>query len=269
MKIRLFIFIILTLSYISCGNSLKPNLSDEIYITKFNIEGMRKKHLPNFELVSKQARFKEGREFVFQDLNDKTKIVFIRIGIHSSKAKAQYIAEEYNSWCSIIPQEDSMKVLGIGDSCWWMPAPFSPDTVAYHFIRYNSFIIVNSHTYQDLLELTRAIDMDIVNNADYVDIKNSISLPKIRSITATKTELKEGESCKITVKASDPYRKSLDYVANGLSPASGKSKNVFLFQASRDYVSEPFFGSHIYKFIVINESNVVSEPAEFKITITQ
>lgn len=267
MRTKIFIFIVFIFSHIACDKSVNPIIKDEIYVTKFNIEGMRKKHLSNFELVSKQAR-REGREFVFDNLNDTTNL-FIRVGIHSSKAKAQYIAEDVHSWFMIIPQEDSMKVLGIGDRCWWMPAPLSPDTVTYLFIRHNSYIIVNSHTYPDLLELTRAIDMDIVNNADYVDLENSISLPKIHLITATKTELKEGETCKITVNASDPHNEPLDYIVIFGLGLAGDLKNVFLFQAFRDNVPEPFWGSHILKFTVINESNVVSETAELKITISQ
>jgi len=242
---------------------------DKIYITKFDIEGMKKKHLPNFELVSKQAR-REGREFVFRNSNDLSNTIFIRVGIHSSNAKAQYVAEDLHSMYWVIPQEDTLKVLGIGDRSWWLPDPFLPDTVAYEFIRYNIYISVNSHTYADLLELTRAIDMDIVNDADYVDLENSISLPKIHSITATKTVLKEGNTCKITVNAYDPYNEPLEYVFNfGLFHVESDPENIFTFEASRDYVPEPFFGPHILKFIVMNESNAVSETAEFTITIVQ
>ena len=101
-------------------------------------------------------------------------------------------------------------------------------------------------------------------------MENSISLPQIHTITATKTELKEGESCKITVNASDPYNEPLEYDSRfRLVHVSGDTENVFLFQASRDYVPEPFWDPHILKFIVINESNVFSETAEFKITIIQ
>ncbi|MDZ7263000.1 MAG: hypothetical protein ONB16_00355 [candidate division KSB1 bacterium] len=268
MQRKIYILIICIFLYFSCERNSNPiSYNDNVFITKIDIEGMMKKHLPDFRIVRKRARWKEGREFVF--VNDKHNI-FIRAGIHSSKAKVQEIAEEYNNSCWIRPIEDTNKIWGIGDKCWWMPDIDSPDTVQYQFIRNNIFIIVNSHNYPDILSLTKSIDQDILNDADYIKLGYSLSLPVIKSITASKKELKEGETTKITIQASDPYNEPLEYVFNfGLYHVESDPKNVFTFEASRDYVPAPFFGSHILKFIVVNESNVVSEVAEFEITIFQ
>jgi len=256
---------------LSCEKILGPSSSgNEIYITKFDVEAMIKKYLPDFKLVRETARWREGKEFLFENVNGKNSTIFIRVGIHSSKIKAQEIAEEYNSWCWIIPREDSLGTLGIGERSWWMPNVDSPDTVAYHFIRNNTFIITNSHTYPNLLSLTKAIDKDLTNGADYIKKSKSISLPEIKSITTPKAELGEEESTKVTVNAFDPKNEQLEYVCHpGLIHGDNDPENVFTFIASRDYIPEPFWGKHILKFIVVNESNVISEEAESEIIISE
>ena len=266
----ILIFLILTilLLLIYCEKIVEPTIK-EIFITRFDVEGMRKEHLSNFRTVRKRARFNEGREFVFQELNDKNNVVLFRVGIHSNSLKAQKIAEEYNSWCWIPPQEDTKRVFGIGDKCWWMRNIDSSDTVAYHFIRHNMFIIVNSHSYHNLLQLTRSIDNDILNNANYTNKANSISLPIIQSISASKTELREGDTAKITINASDPNNEPLEYVCIGLAQPDSNPINVFTIEASRGNIADPFWGSHTYKFQVINGSNILSESAEITINISQ
>ena len=81
--------------------------------------------------------------------------------------------------------------------------------------------------------------------------------------------LKEGESTKITIHAADPNNEPLEYIAMGIGNYEPDPENVFTKIAAHDYIGEPFFGSHIYEFYVINESNIVSEVAEFEIIITQ
>lgn len=267
MLLLLTIFFTIHCTNVNDPDPPKDESQKDTYITGFDTEGMRKKHLSDFTLVRKRARWNEGREFVYRDVNDNGNLVLIRIGIHSSKSKALEIAEEYNRGTSLVPQEDS---LGFGDRSWWMPDVDSPDTVAYHFLRNNMFVIVNSHTYDYLLNLTRAIDEDIVNGTDYIKKSNSISLPIIHSVSASKTNVREGESTKITINASDPSAEPLEHVSHpGLIHFDSDPPNVFTFIASRDYVPAPFWGSHIFNFIVFNESNVSSEIAELEIEISQ
>ena len=263
-KIIILLFLLSFTS--SCTKDKNPiSNNDDIFITKFSMEGMRNEHLPDFNFVRKRARMREGREFVLKNENTDN-IIYIRVGIHPSKIKVQEMVEEYNNGSAAVWIEDSEKVLGIGDRCWWMSVdkPYS-----YHFIRNNIFISVNSHDYQDILILTKSIDNDIINNANYVEIGNSILLPEIHSITALKTELQEGENTKVTIHASDPYNESLEYVVVGLTHVEIDPENVFTLTATRSHVPSPFFGPHSYNFIAVNESNVVSEVVEFEIKIIQ
>ena len=267
-KIIILLFLLSFTS--SCTKDKNPiSNNDDIFITKFSMEGMRNEHLPDFDFVRKQARWREGREFVLKNENTDN-IIYIRVGIHPSKIKAQEIVEEYMKWTAAVFREDSMKVLGIGDRCWWTSSFDKPSN--YIFIRNNFFISVMSspmHYYQDILKLTKLIDNNIINNTDYVEIGNSILLPEIHSITALKTELQEGENTKVTIHASDPYNESLEYVVVGLTHVEIDPENVFTLTATRSHVPSPFFGPHSYNFIAVNESNVVSEVVEFEIKIIQ
>ena len=136
------------------------------------------------------------------------------------------------------------------------------------FLRNNALFIMScSHNYGKLKDLATKIDNDIINEESYISIENSISLPKINSITVGKSNFKEGESTKITVNAIDPGNEALEYIFQGLFHNDYDPENVFTFTASRDYVGEPFFGSHTIEFYVINESNVLSRSAEITIKI--
>lgn len=270
MKIKILPLLFLSMIVLSCDKTSDPVSSErEIFITKFDVEGFHKTYLPNFTLVRKRGRWREGREFLYEETGNEDNNFLIRVGIHSSKTKAQEIAEEFNSWCMIFPQEDTTGTLGIGERSWWMPDVVSPDTIGYIFIRSNLFILTDSHTYQDLLDLTRAIDADIINDAEYIEKSESLELPQILSVTTTKSILHEGESAQITVTASDPNNEPLEYVFDAGLFRGDNPENVFTMIASRNYVSEPFIGSHIYKFIVYNESNVISEEAELEIMISE
>lgn len=260
MKKTTCLIIIFTFLFISCENLLKSNIENKKYITKYDVEGMKEKLLPNFKLVDKNARMYMGRDFRFQDSTKTDKYVEFRIGIHPSNDDANKFALDYISWSAGIPQEDSNNILGIGDRCWIMP--FGSDTTSYLFLRNNICCLVLSHSFDNLQlqELVRSIDEDIVNNADYIKKKSSISLPKIKNISISKSELNEGESATIEVVASDPDNEKLEYRSN---PGMGQNGMTFTFQAKSNYDS----GQHTIDFQVINESNVLSEVEELTIDI--
>jgi len=188
----------------------------------------------------------------------------LRVGIHPSVEEVKELVYELNSWTWIVPQEDT--TLGIGDQLWWMPDPFSLDTVEFHFIRKNVFILVNSHTlgYNELLNLTQLFDDAVLNKRSFVSFSNKSDPPIIKSISASKLKLKEGEQATITVNAYDPKNEQLEYIYQGVFH---DSSNKFTFIASKDYVSEPFLGTHTIEFYVINESNFVSRKKEIELEI--
>lgn len=136
------------------------------------------------------------------------------------------------------------------------------------FLKENALFILSSHSYKNLSDLARAIDEDITKREPYIRIEETLSAPKINSVSLTKSRVMEGDSTKITIHATDPNNESLEYQAQpGLIRFQSDPENVFTFVASRDQVSEPFFGSHNIKFVVINNSNVVSGIAEVTVNI--
>jgi len=265
MKVKSLSLLIIVLSLISCEKVISPIGDGEIFITEVNFEKLRKKHLSNFDLVRKRGKWC-GREYFLKNFNDSTSL-YITIGIFSSYDKTSLTVDKYNGSIWIMPQEDTVGVFGIGEKCWWMPAPFSPDTVSYLFIRYNSFFIVNSHTYSSIQDLARAIDRDIINNAEYVELSNKTSVPIINSIKTSKQLVSEGDTVKISVQANDPNNETLEYITTGLMHFESDPENVFNLVILRDYIPEPFIGLHKYEFTVINESNEVSDEMEIKIEI--
>jgi hypothetical protein len=246
---------------ISCSNPTDPK--SNITISKIDMKLFQQKNLPDYELIRKRARY-EGREYLYRNLNDQTKNLYIRVGIHISKEYLREFVDEYNSWLMLMPQEDT--TLGIGDQLWWMPDPLSPDTVSFQFIRNNVFVIINSHTleYYELLSLTKSFDDAILNKENYIVFSNKSNPPIIKSISATKLQLKEGEETEITVNAYDPHSEDLEYISNLLYNISS---NKFILIASKDYGLEPFIGKHVFEFYVINESNFVSKKKEIEIEI--
>ncbi len=270
-KIGFFLLIIMLLSYIfSCTNDNPISPESNNLINKIDMEQLHKKLLSDFELIRTRGRWREGREYVFIDKMDRTKNVFIRIGIHPSIEETKEIANEYNSWCSIVPQEDFNKNLDVGDQLWWMPDPNSTDTVSYHFIQKNVFIIVNSHTlnYNELFTLTKSIDADIKNHESYISFSKSANPPIINTITSSKLKLIEGDTTKIIIDAIDPNNEDLEYITIGVSQWNEDPKNVFTLVASRDFIPEPFYGTHTFEFIVINESNFVSRIEKIELEIS-
>ena len=262
MKKIICLIIIFTFLFISCENILKSNNEDKKFITKYDVEGMKEKLLPNFKLVDKNARIYMGRDFRFQDSTTTDKYVEFRIGIHPSIDDANKFALDYFSWMAGFPHEDTLKTLGIGNRCWIMLS--GSDTTSYLFLRNNICCLVLSHSLGNLQlrELVRSIDEDIVNNAEYLKKKRSISLPKIKNISISKSELNEGESAIIEVVASDPDNENLECSSN---PGMRQNGMIFTFQAKSYYDT----GQHTIDFQVINESNVLSKIKEITIDIIE
>jgi len=249
---------------ICCGNVqgilTASNNNNNNFITKFDAEAMAKKNLNDFVLVRKRAKWNLGREFVFQKSDDPIN-VFLTIGLHQSPGEAEAVALDYLNEISIRMTEGPLVGLTIGDKLWWWsPNSDSNKVTNILFIRENALFILSSHSFTKLKDLAKTIDDDITERATYITIKESISVPKVISIASAKSSLKEGESTKITIHATDPNNEPLEYQTQpGLAKLETDPENVFTYVASRDHVPEPFFGSHDIKIVVINKSNIVSD----------
>ena len=265
------VFLITTISvFFSCENFLGSNSKhDAQYITKFDMDEMAKKNLADFALIRSRAQWNRGREFVFQRSSDQAN-VFIIIGIHQSPGDANDIALDYLNEISIRMKEGPLAGAAIGDKLWWWsPNSDSTNVTNILFLKENVLFILSSHSYKNLIDLARAIAEDITKKESYLTIEESLSVPKVNSVSLTKSSVKDGDSTKITIHATDTNNELLEYQAQpGLIRFQSDPENVFTFVASRDQVSEPFFGSHKIKFVVINESNVVSGIAEITVNIT-
>ncbi|MFZ5517613.1 MAG: hypothetical protein ACOY90_13280 [Candidatus Zhuqueibacterota bacterium] len=270
MRIKQFLFVFfLTLPYffLFCEGIFNPK-DDETFITKIGVEGIAKKYLPEFEFIRKRAQWNRGREFVYQK-SDNQVSVFLTVGIYQSHEDAVKTALAYLKSISGIMQEGPIQGVSIGDELWWSsPNPDSTNVADILFIRRNALFRINSRSYGKVIDLAKAIDADILEEESYISIENSITLPKINSITLSKNSLKEGESIKITVNAIDPRNESLEYqYLFGLFNVESDPENVFTFIASRNYVPEPFLGVHTIEFVVINSRNVVSRISEIAVNI--
>lgn len=237
-------------------------------IAKFDAVQMGQQNLPDFDLVRSRAQWNRGREFVFQRASDQATI-HLTIGLHPSPTDANEVASEYLNEISMRMMEGGLGNIQIGDKFWWWsPTSDSENITNILFLKENALFILSSHSYKNLLDLARTIDEDIKAKASYLKIAESISVPKIVSVALAKSSLKEGDSTKVTIVATDPDDELLEYQTQpGLVKLPTDPENVFTFVAARDQISEPFLGSHHIKCVVINKSNVVSKPAEIKITI--
>ena len=256
-------------SLFSC-NKEKDSINLESVITRFDIEEMANIHLPDFYLHDKRFRDLLGNKYYFVRESDNVD-VSITIGLYKSAEIAENNAINFFKYVSMAYIEGPPQGVSIGDKYWYSGFGLDFNNVTgIVFIRKNALFIMScDNNYGDLQTLAKNIDDDIINNAEYVELENTILLPVIYSITATKAVLKEGESAKITVHAADPNNEPLKYDAIGIGHYEPDPENVFTVIARRGSIGEPFFGSHIYEFFVINEINIVSEIAEFEIIVTQ
>jgi hypothetical protein len=239
-------------------------------ITKVDMKEMAFKHLPDFDLIRARPKANLGKEYVFFRESD-TACVYITISLHQSGENAENITNNYLKYISVVFNEGPYQGVSIGDKFWWW-APFKDNSILKNiiFIRENApFIMSCSENYGELKLLAQKINNDIIMNANYIELENTILLPVIDSITTSRKVLKEGETAKIIVYATDPNNEPLEYSNPGLVCSKSDPANVFTVIASTSYISAPFLGSHIYTFFVINESNSVSEGVEFEIQITE
>jgi hypothetical protein len=234
------------------------------------MEEMASLYLADFELERSRLHYFYGREYVYSRSEDGGAL-FIHIGLYPSADRAEKAANTYFSLCSAFFYEWSYPDFVVGDKCWSTSMNNETENLRnIVFLRKNVLLILSSsddHT--DVGRLAETIDGDIITNASYVDLDVEILLPSIDSIRATKTVLIDGESSIVTVYASDPHNKSLEYEVIGMTNRESDPENVFIERATRDFIGEPFYGTHKYEFIVMNESNVYSEIAEFELTIIE
>lgn len=237
-------------------------------VTRVDMEEMARRHLVDFSLVSKRPIWNYGREYVFRRESDKA-TVFVTVGLHPSVGEVEELVLDYLNSISAVMRKGPIIGELIGDNGWWLSPSFAPHIVTnIVFIRKNALFILSSHNYEEMKELAKAIDNDLMGAAFYITIKDSISPPVIDAISVSKKDLKEEEVSKLTVSAIDPNGEPLEYqFSPGLVRRKGDAENVFTFIASPDYVPTPLFGLHTIKVVAINKSNVVSRVFETEVRI--
>lgn len=250
------------------GGILNSAQKDSL-ITKFDAEQMAKMNLPDFILIRSRAQWNRGREFVFQRSKDQANVSVI-IGMHQSSSNATSVALDYLNEISMHMNDSPLAGAAIGDKLWWWsPNADTTNVTNILFLKENALFILSSHKYENLIDLARAIDEDIAKKEIYIKRENTLSVPRIDKVTLTKGRVTEGDTIKITIHAADPNNESLEYNARpGLIKFQSDAENMFTLIASREMVSEPFWGPLKIKFIVINQSNVVSGIAEITVNIT-
>jgi len=229
----LILLVIFTVIFNSCNESLVTSKKNNL-VAKLDMVQLQAKHLSNFNLTEKRVIWNRGRKFEFNDKNNQTS-VSIQVGLYSSSQDAESIVLDYLNYLSIGMKEGQIDGKTIGDKLWYWPNSNPSEVTDIVFLRYNSLFILYSNNSEKLTELAEAIDNDIVSKADYINIANSILLPKIDSISVTNTILVEGETSQISVYASDPNNESLEYQCLTLNKSD--LPNIFTFSASKDNVS--------------------------------
>ncbi len=254
--IILIIISILSLDFIQFQNIFASSIEDK-YITNIEVDILADKFLSNFYLEQKRVLWNFGRRYIFYSEKTQER-VSIQIGIYSSAKDAETVATNYLNSMSMIMTSGDSSINRVGNKCWWMPAN-SPDKTNIIFLRENVLFIIFSHNKKNLLGLANSIDEDITSGEDYIDIKNSISVPSIKSISLEKKSLKIGEASKITVSAIDEKIETLEYqFYPGVNRHINDPENVFTFKLTRNKFEKRCRDKYILKVIIINEKNIVS-----------
>jgi hypothetical protein len=239
--------------------SIHANNVNEKYITKFDVEMLAEKHLQDFRLVRKRVIWNRGRNFLYKNYIEQINLS-IQVGLYASAKHAEEVALDYIKYLSIQLIENPFPELSIGDKSWGEISGFDKITITgIIFIKNNALVMISSRNYRDIKELAKAIDVDITNEAAYISLENAIQIPKINSVSIGKSNLREGESTKITINATDFNLESLEYVFfPGLIKEANDPENVFTLIASKEKFPGQFLGSHAINIVLINKSNVVS-----------
>ncbi|MBN1416880.1 MAG: hypothetical protein JW973_17415 [Bacteroidales bacterium] len=255
--------------YLSIGMALSCHREKDPgdFVTGVDIEAFASEYLSGYDLQQIETRDFLGMEYFYMHDSEGPAIRIIA-GVYKSGDYADSMACFFRNMVSIVFVEGTYHASAMGDKCWYTGLALD-QALSILFIRKNAlFIISGYYGYPDVTSLAQQLDEGIMQNAVFVNRDQSIRLPVIDSVTATKTLMKAGETSKITLHASDPRNEPLAYVGIGIGHYEPDPENVFTVIAHTDFIGKPFFGAHVYQFLVINAINIVSETEEFEITIS-
>ena len=243
---------------------------DSIFITNLDINKLANEHLKGFTCIRSRAKWRFGREFLFKQVQENIK-VFVRVGLHPSHEIAEEIALDYLQYVSAVMVEENFSLEPVGDRVWWWSPNLNPDKIKnIVFIRHNCLVMLSSQRFDNLKNLATVIDNDLLNGEKYNHKNIAISLPSINSIVSEKSIVRVGETTKLLVYANDPSNEILEYVFSpGVIKTNEPIGNSFIIKPSKDHFQGQLLGNHVHKCIVINESNVVSNPFEIWINFAQ
>jgi hypothetical protein len=228
------------------------------FITKFDSNIFAQKNLQGYILRREGVKWNYGREYVFS--NNEGQTVYLTVGIHSSKQKVHEVAIEYLSTMSIVMPEDTSNILNVGDRLWVWPGIDEEKITNVTFQRNNALVSLYAHHFNgSLISLAKSIDNAILKGDVFVEIGNKIHVPKINPSViegANKNEIVIELSKNSTID-------TLDY---DFKPGIGRINGQYMISNLEKY--ERIMDdrkTETIKVVGINQYNVVSEIAEFKL----
>lgn len=136
------------------------------------MEEMAQRHLASFSLQRERSVDSMSTEYVFVRESNSAD-VFITIGLHQSAKDAEYIANNYLNGISLHMEEGPYQGVSIGDKFWWCaPTSDSNNVTNLVFLRKNALFIMSSHSYEEIEELAKKIDDDIIKEESYITFRD-------------------------------------------------------------------------------------------------
>ena len=155
------------------SSSCEKGFNSNTIIEDIDMEKMASQHLMDFSLIRERAKEDLKTEFVFDRENDSA-TVFITIGIYPSNKDAESIANSYLNSISSHMKEGPHQAVSIGDKYWWWSSGYDLHKLTGVVLLMNNVFLSFScdQNYEELKNLVKLIDDDIVNKASYIKFQN-------------------------------------------------------------------------------------------------
>lgn len=246
---------------------------DGAFVSSLNVQACAERYLPNFLVSPKPVIWHYGKLYRCSYYSTS---VGIQIGIYQDVQEAEESALENLNGLTAYFMEGPIKGISVGDNCWWYKGVYEgesePRIEGVAFLRKNIFMMISTNMgqrdyFKDILPLCQSIDNDLLNGASYLALENSLHPPVVNSLQLSTNVLKLRETAFVTVSATDPKGKKLEYITRGMSKNDNDPENIFRILADVDfYFPDPFYGTHTLECWVINEDNFFSKV--FKTSVT-
>lgn len=222
MIIHFFLCVSLFSQYDSTKNSSIENFC------YFNEMVMSKRLLPGYNLSKEKVKYLFGKLYVYSNI-DTTNLIYITIGLHTSREKASNLALQYISSISIAMEE----VSNLGDKAWLYKV--GETTTNILFVRNNAFIEIISHGNPNLMTIAQKIDNDLLNNEDYIYLTKDKDYIEIDTIAYLKA-IDDGDQ-KLIYKIETRANLESDveyYIFPKIAKQNPEDKSEFIYYSSQN-----------------------------------